>query len=199
MLELASLEHAILAVALLSPGFLLLFGRSQFLTGRIKGVASGSLEYLMVSSIYYALAFPIYKSSGGEGYFSLLIFLLIGPLGLGLLLGFMSQKNWLRSALGWFGLNLVHHTPTGWDHAFGGRVGEYWVVVNLHSGGVFYGVWGGDSLASSDLSRRDIFIEDVRTRDFQPVEKDGRKRSVWISEVDIRSIEIIKDNQDVKG
>jgi len=191
--EFQSVENIILAFAFLSPGFLLLFGRSQFLTGRIRSISSGVFEYLMVSSIYYSAAVPILLSVQSPMYWHYFALLFAIPLVLGFAIGFATQKEWFRKAVVKLGLNPVHSTPTAWDYAFGGKSGNYWVVVKLVSGGVYYGVWGANSLASSDLSRRDIYIEDVRTRDFKPVETDDRKRGVWISDVDIRSIELIKD------
>jgi hypothetical protein len=194
VIEVESLKQVVIGFALLAPGFLIMFGRSRFVTGRMPSVASSVFEYLMVSSIYFAAAYPLFEWCGFKSYLSVTMFLFILPLVIGLILGFVAQKSLFRKLTDFFGLNPVHPSPTAWDFVFSGRKGYSWVIINLNSGGRYFGVFGQASMASSDLDRRDVFIEDVRDSDFKPVEVDGRKRGVWVNENDIRSIEIIKDN-----
>ncbi|WP_157044649.1 DUF6338 family protein [Roseobacter sp. GAI101] len=191
-MKIEDLQGGILALSLLGPGFLIMFGRSRFLTGRMVSVASSIFEYLMVSSIYFAASFPIYKIIGSNSYWSMFNFLFVLPLFVGFSLGLFAQKGIFRSLLARVGLNPVHSSPTAWDYVFGNREGSSWVVVKLFSGNEYYGVLGPASMASSDLKSRDIFLENTCRDDFSFVEVD-RKRGVWINESDIRAIEIIKD------
>ena len=193
MIEFDDLGKVILAFGLLGPGFLIMFGRSRFLIGRMISISSSVFEYLMVSSIYFACAYPLFAAIKEPAYWAVFMFLFVVPLAIGMFLGVAAQKEWFRKELNFLRLNPIHTSPTGWDYVFGGRTGYSWVVVNLVSGGRYFGVFGPNSLASSDLSNRDIYLEDVRDENFGPIETGGRKRGVWISESDIRSIEIIKD------
>lgn len=195
MIAVENLEEVIWGIALLAPGFLIMFGRSRFLTGRMPSVASSVFEYLMVSSTYFALVYPLFLYISVETYVGALAFLFVLPLVMGLLLGFGTQANVFRKIIQHLGMNPVHASPTAWDFVFSGRNGFSWVVVNLNSGGRYFGILGPSSMASSDLRYRDIYLEEVRTEAFASVERDGRKRGVWINETDIRSIEIIEDNE----
>lgn len=190
-----NLDEVILGIALLGPGFLIMYGRSRFVTGRMVSVASSAFEYLMLSSVYYAFAYPIFRSLGETSQWSLLVFLFLMPVILGLVLGVGTQKEFFRKLLGLVSLNPIHTSPTAWDYLFSNRSGYSWVVVNLNSGGRYYGVLGPNSLASSDLNRRDLFLENSCDCEFKFKEKDGRKRGIWISEGEIRSIEIVEDEQ----
>ena len=193
MLEADSVENFIWGLAVLAPGFLFMFGRSRFLTGRMPSVAASVFEYLMISSVYFALCYPLFLYLDLSSYLAALLFLFFLPLSSGLVTGFATQKRFFR----WLGsklrLNPVHYSPTAWDYIFSDRNGYSWVVVNLNSGGRYFGVFGPSSLASSDLASQDIFLEDMRDENFAPIEKDGRRRGVWISQHDIRSIEIVED------
>lgn len=50
----------LLGVAMLAPGFLFLFARSRYVTGRMSAVSSATIEFVLASSIYYAVAAPIF-------------------------------------------------------------------------------------------------------------------------------------------
>jgi hypothetical protein len=194
LMEIEDVQAAVLALAILGPGFLIMYGRSRFLTGRMVSVASSVFEYLMVSSIYFAASFPIYKIINDDSYWLMFGFLFVLPLLVGVCLGIVAQKGLFRWFLGKLQLNPVHTSPTAWDYVFGGRSGYSWVVVKLFSGEEYYGVLGPKSMASSDLRNRDIYLENTCKDDFSFVEEDGRSRGVWINENDIRAIEVIKDD-----
>ena len=193
MIDFGEIENGILGIAILGPGFLIMFGRSRFLTGRMVNLSSSIFEYLMVSSIYYAFAFPAFRQLNDPSYTEVLSFLFLGPLLSGFALGFMTQKNVFRWLAKKLNLNPVHSSPTAWDFVFSDRSGPSWVVASLASGRKYYGIFDQNSLASSELSRRDIFIENICDENFKPIEADGRKRGVWINESELLSIEIIKD------
>jgi hypothetical protein len=60
------------------------------------------------------------------------------------------------------GLRPINPIPTGWDWIFS-RTGTCFVLVTLTDGTVVAGFFGGDSMASSDPDRRDIYIEKLYT------------------------------------
>ena len=166
MLDLKSLDNLYLIVGFLVPGLVVLFVRSQFVTGRSPSHSAALLSYLTVSVIYYALALPlvdfvlsIHKLDYDKAlaWFTLI---LAGPAALGLLLGINIQKNLFRRVLQRCRLNPVHVMPTAWDWKFGGMTSE-WVLVTLKDGTRFGGFCGPGSFISSDPTERDIYIERI--------------------------------------
>ncbi len=164
MPDLRSLDNLYLILGFIVPGLIVLFIRSQFVTGRSPPHSAALLTYLTVSVIYYALALPfvdfvlsIHKPGYGKtlAWFALII---VGPAALGLLLGVNIQKDLFRRFLRWRGLNPVHVVPTAWDWKFGDMT-DQWVLVTLKNGTRFGGFCGLDSFMSSDPAERDIYIQ----------------------------------------
>ena len=164
MPDLKSLDNLYLILGFLVPGLIVLFVRSQFVTGRSPSHSAALLPYLTVSVIYYALALPFVRfvlSIHEPGYGKTLAWftlIFVGPAVLGLLLGVNIQKNLFRRFLQWCGLNPVHVMPTAWDWKFGGMTNQ-WILVTLKDGTRFAGFCGPDSFMSSDPAERDIYIQ----------------------------------------
>ncbi len=62
----------------------------------------------------------------------------------------------------WLKLRSINPIPTGWDWIFS-RAGTCFVLITLKDGTEIAGYFGGDSMASSDPDRRDIYIEKLYT------------------------------------
>ena len=60
MPDLMFLENIYLALLFFVPGLVVLFVRSQFVTGAKFPQSAALLPYLAISVIYYALAFPLF-------------------------------------------------------------------------------------------------------------------------------------------
>ena len=58
-------------------------------------------------------------------------------------------------------MRVIHTAPTAWDYAFAREEG-YWARVELTNGARIEGVFGSNSLVSTESSERDIFLERVR-------------------------------------
>ena len=138
MSDLTSLDNLYLIVGFLAPGLIVLFVRSQFVTGRISPDL-GAVPYVIVSVVYYALAYPfleillaIQQPGVGKaiGWFTLIF---VGPAILGLVLGINIQKNLFRRLLQRCGLHLVHAIPTAWEWKFSAMPPQ-WVLVTLKDG-----------------------------------------------------------------
>ena len=162
--DLKSLDNLYLILGFLVPGLIVLFVRSQFITGRRPPHAAALLSYLTVSIIYYALALPLVDfvlSIQEPGYLKALAWfglVFVGPAIFGLLLGINIQQGLLRRFLRWCRLNPIHVMPTAWDWKFGGMKDE-WVLVTLKDGTRFAGFCGQHSFISSDPTERDIYIQ----------------------------------------
>ncbi len=162
--DLKSLDNLYLILGFLVPGLIVLFVRSQFITGRRPPHAAALLSYLTVSIIYYALALPLVDfvlSIQEPGYLKALAWfglVFVGPAIFGLLLGINIQQGLLRRFLRWCRLNPIHVMSTAWDWKFGGMKDE-WVLVTLKDGTRFAGFCGQHSFMSSDPTERDIYIQ----------------------------------------
>ena len=164
MPETLTLDSPFILVAALAPGFLVLFVRSQFLTGRNPSHTEAIFSYLMVSTIYYALALPfveLFLSMPQWSYQKTLAWLtltFLAPAILGLLLGIAVQKDWFHRIIQRIGLHSVHVMPTAWDWKFS-KLHDAWVLITLNDGTQFAGFCGSSSFISSDPMERDIYIQ----------------------------------------
>ncbi len=197
MRDLSSFDSLYLILGFLVPGLVVLFVRSQFVTGRRPPHSASVLSYLTISVIYYALALPLLHlalSARGDwqapvAWFSLI---LVGPAGLGLLLGLNVQKDWLRRLLQRWHLNVVHPIPTAWDWKFG-RSGYEWVLVTLKDGTRFGGFCGPESFMSSDPKERDIYVQWVYEIDDKGQWSARDERGLLIAAGEVRTIEFWSD------
>ncbi len=166
MTKLLSLNNPYLILVFIVPGFIILFVRSQFMTGRISSNSKEAiLSYLTVTVIYSSLVSILVDLTGltlrpasGLVWFGLFVFLV--PIVLGLLLGINSQKDFVRDLLKRCRLKLVHPIPTAWDWKFS-RMSPQWIRVTLKDNTHFTGLCSSESFISSDPNERDIYIEKV--------------------------------------
>lgn len=190
---LESINSVFYAIAFLVPGLIILFIRSQFITGRSPPFSEAALPYLTLSVIYYAVAAPFigYISfATGPKWWQIAIWfclIIVGPLLFGTILGITARLGPIRWLLQKIGLNPVHVVPTAWDWKFGALPGQC-VLVVLKDGTKFAGHYGSRSFASSVPSERDLYIETVYS-----IEEDQKwvplGQGVLIAAGEIRTIE----------
>ena len=123
-----------LFVVLVVPGFIIVFVRSQFITGRVPAYPAGFLSYLTTSTVYWAflifLIVPIAQYVNSKlqtyglwwesfnyytdtiKYFGPCILIVLLPAFIGICFGYNWKKNWIRSFLIKLRLNPVHPTPS---------------------------------------------------------------------------------------
>jgi len=116
-------------------------------------VCSGLIFYITRPG--YAGAHPLFAAASWMG----IVF--VSPIILGTIVGAISQREKIRKALQFLGLNPVHIIPTGWDFRFSRITEGKWVLVTLKDGSKVAGWFGSNSFASSDAQDRDIYIEEV--------------------------------------
>ncbi|MCT4578015.1 DUF6338 family protein [Donghicola sp.] len=187
------------SIRLLAPGFLIIFFRTRYVSGRMKSLSSALLEYLLFSSIYYVVTFSIFDIARAyekvnftlDDPFVALIWTFLLPVGVGVFLGAAVQKGWFRFIENWLRLNAITPHMTGWDGAFSTLKNHAWVSVHTKSMGIVCGKFTDRSNASIDLSRSDIFLEYVFGDCFPETEDldEDHKTSMWISADEIIAIE----------
>ena len=168
VLNLASSNLALILFCLV-PGFIIMYVRSQFLSGRTPSQSEMLLPNLTVSFIYIALVYPfagfILQRSQHTGIDVLIWFALIFgvPVVFGLLFGWTSKwmldkpGNWLRTVRHRIGLVTIHPMKTAWDWKFI-NMSEQRVIITLKDGTYFGGYCDHNSFMSSEPSERDIYI-----------------------------------------
>ncbi len=192
-----SVEVFIVLLLLIVPGLLIDFVRSQFIVRRTRSVAETTLVFAVVSLIYYAFALPfaVWAADSLEALVSRIwawyLLVLIGPLAVGALLGFMAQSNVFGRATRRFGFTIRHPMPTAWDQKFSDFRTQF-VIITLKDGRTIAGWLGEDSVASSETSDRDLFVEKVYRLDNGEFVR-GDERSALIMGGEISTLEFIDE------
>ena len=159
-------------LAFVVPGFILNNTVSTFVPPKSDQPQGALLRYLHFSCINYAVwSWVIYllvktdypKSHPVRTASIWTTIILISPVVLGIVAGFVSEKELVRKALQKLGFNPAHIIPTGWDYRFSKTMGDSWITVTLKDSAVIHGKFGPKSFASSDASDRDLYIEEVYT------------------------------------
>jgi len=181
-------------LAVIVPGLIITFVRTQFTTGRMQKHSEAILSYFTLSAVYGAIALPILDwfrqgeitDSMSGGLWFLLVF--IGPMTFGIALGLISKTEIIRRILHEIGINPVHAMPTAWDWKFG-NMKEHLVIVTLKDDTKFAGYCGRKSFMSSDPSERDIFIQKIYDWGDNDSWVDGGEHGLWVASGEVRSIE----------
>ena len=122
-------------------------------------------------------------------------FILVLPVVMGFVSGFVRQKGWIPWLLEKARLNIFepNRIPTAWDSLFA-KLPTGWIIVTLKNGTKVNGYMAQGSIVSSDYEDRDIYFPDTLapnaegTLEFVP-NTDG----VYIRADEISTIEFIKE------
>ena len=183
-------------VPLLAPGFLFRLARSKFVTGRVATLSKATAEYVIFSTIYYAIFSLVFNLIDINNQITLIFWVFLFPLILGMIFGGLTQWGWAKKVAKYleerFKLNLQTPYPTGWDKAFSALDGTTSVVIYTKDLGDLRGKFGNESNAANDLNMRDIYLEEVE------VQEDGSSKGeeiprMWISEDQIRAIKFFNE------
>jgi hypothetical protein len=162
-----SIEQIYLVLVFLAPGLITLFVRSQLIAGRRPKTFEYAVEYIIVSTLYFAVFLPFVElvlATREPAWLRAILWALmlaIFPASIGLILGAGTQKGWWRYLLGKAKLSMVSPYPTGWDWVFGRLGAPIYLLITLEDGSRVAGLFGFDSLAASKPEERDIFIEEI--------------------------------------
>lgn len=190
----------------LLAGYVVIIVRSRFVVG-IRTKASDLVIEAVIFSLLIQLAviFLRIPAIWVVDYFStpnqpasistnLVLFLevLVLPSVVGLILGWNLSSGWNNTILRRLSMPIVHPVQRAHDFAFGNAREPCLVILTFEDGTVIRGFFGEASLAASDASRSDIYLERLYTED-----KTGQwgepnpGRSGLISLTGIRSVEFL--------
>lgn len=155
----------LVAAALVTPGYVILFMLSRFTTGRPAFPAS-----LAVSSVYYVViwAFLGWGSAIDVAQrirslsidWSAVGIVIAFPIAIGIIVGLGIQKEWLYWLLRKVRLEPVHGIPSAWDWKFM-RAEQQWITVHLKDNTEIVAEYNTDCFVSTDPNERDLYLSNV--------------------------------------
>jgi hypothetical protein len=170
-IALTSFDAVFYAITFLVPGFIMDLTLSIFAPRRQEDLQISLLRFLTLSCVNYAvwcwLIYLIFFTTYREvlsGFYTAVflgVFVFISPLAIGVLLGFFSQKEWIKKILTRLGLNTISSIPTSWDYKFSKINESVWLIVTLKDGSTVAGYFGTNSFASSIALEHDLYIEEI--------------------------------------
>ena len=157
----------LLAAALVTPGYVILFMISRFTTGRPAFASS-----LAVSSVYYVAVWSILGWGSALdvatrlrnleiGWPALLVVVVV-PLVIGVFVGIGVQQGWIYRLLRRLNLEPVHGIPSAWDWKFM-RAESRWITVHLKNGEIIVALYDENCFVSTDSTERDLYLSNVYT------------------------------------
>ena len=186
-------ENFLFFLQFVVPGFIILYFRAQFATGRLPVISERIAAAAILSAIYQAALFPLSNVvfiKEGSNPIVWIAFIFLVPAVVGCCLGIALQKNWFRKLLNMMKLNPVHPIGAAWDWRFG-QMKECWCLITLKSGKEWRGHLSGKSFMSSTPGERDIFVSDVYSKTEEGDTWQKENTSLWIAHGEIQSIEFI--------
>jgi hypothetical protein len=189
-------ENLYILLFFIVPGLVIVYVRSQFISGRTPTHTENVLGYLVLSLLYYSIILPFIEQalSVREPWVTRaavwIVLTLVGPALFGLLLGVWAQKEcgvWIADKIG---LSTIHVIPAAWDWRFSKMpCGGMFVMVTLTSGERVAGLFGAKSFASSDTAERDLYLEEEYDVDGDKWEARPAKVGILIPVKEVRYIE----------
>ncbi|MFN4282810.1 MAG: DUF6338 family protein [Alphaproteobacteria bacterium] len=168
-MSLETFDAVYLALAFIVPGFIAHSVQAIFSIRKTASYEINLIRFLTLSALNYAtwswLIFLLgnaefFKESIGWTAAGWAWVILAGPVLLGGLLGYLSQKDVVHRFLQKIGLRPIHGVPTSWDWRFS-QLTAHWILITLKDGSSVSGWFGEKSFASSDSEERDIYVEQV--------------------------------------
>jgi len=193
-----SLQTIFLIFSFLVPGFIFDSAFSMLIPKKQQAWEHSLLYYFTFSCLNYALcSWLVYLIINSDFFIEhiswsaigWLFIILISPFALGIVLGWLAQKDNVRKYLENIGLRFMHPIPNSWDYFFGNTTPK-WILVTLKDGHSVAGYFGEKSFAASDLSGRDLYIEKIyRVKENEPWEAIADSAGTWLPGELIKHIE----------
>jgi hypothetical protein len=180
-------------LALLAPGFIILWFRTRVLEGALPEFKQQLFYFAVVSGAYYGAVTPIFNVQTGVALsswiWSLLFYFLV-PVALGLVVGWITQFDLEYWAAEKLRMHFAHRIPTAWDFRFSRLPPGSFLLVTLKDGATVAGRMQDGSFAASAKDGRDLYLAEIWTvPDTGVWKKLEPARGLLICGDDIRHIE----------
>jgi hypothetical protein len=164
MSELGDAKDLPALLALLAPGFIILWFRTRVLEGATPDIKQQLFYFAVVSAAYYGLVAPLFNVAGGvplQSWLWSLLFYFLVPATIGIAVGLMTQRDWEYVWAEKIGMHFAHRIPTAWDFRFGRLPEGTYLLVTLKDGTTVAGRMGRGSFSASAKDGRDVYISEL--------------------------------------
>lgn len=165
-------------LALLAPGFIILWVRSRVEEGRSLDFKEQLFGFALVSAGYYGLAGPLFHVPSGVRLslwlWSLLFYFAL-PCALAYAVGLITRNGLEYRLSERLGIRFLSRVPTAWDYRFGAVDDTTFVLATLKDGTTLGGRLAPGSYAAAAKDGRDLYIAELwrlpgdDTGDWEPV------------------------------
>ncbi len=197
-----SIDTIVYTAYFLIPGFVIAEVTNAITPGKRRTDAEKVIVYLGYSILNFACWFWTFNWLGNRFenktslYWLLLILLILSTAFItGCVVGFMRIHNPIRWLMGKLKISYEHPIPTAWEYKFSQMdKGEY-LTVCLDDGTVIRGAFFNRSLASSDIKKTDIFLEEAYMFEDGKWKAVEGSAGVWISSTAIKWISFLTEEE----
>ncbi len=205
-MEIKDLGNLFFAISFLVPGFILHEMMSLFVPDKHDKTPRLVLRFLTYSCFNYGVwswliwlmfTTQFFASSQVCSAAAWFLIIFVGPLFMGVLVGYHLQKETITNFLRRKGLRVLQFSyPTAWEFKFAHIETGVWIRVTFKDGSRVVGWYDSLSAASGERAERDIYVQEIWA-------EKGNKRWTKVSNTDgmiiradeIRHIEFLKDEE----
>ncbi|HEX8622387.1 MAG TPA: DUF6338 family protein [Allosphingosinicella sp.] len=151
-------------LALLAPGFIILWFRMRLVEGSTPDFKRELFYFALASAAYYGAVAPLFSIESGVAlplWLWSILFYFATPAVLGILVGWVTQHDLEYSWAETLGMHFAHRIPTAWDFRFSRLAEGAFILVTLKDGTTIAGRWAETSFASSAKDGRDVYVAEV--------------------------------------
>lgn len=200
-----SIDCIIYTSYFLIPGFIVAETTNTMIPSKRRSDAEKVLVYLGYSILNFGCWFWAFYLISKQFairnslyWLCLIVLVIITGTITGIIIGVLKKHSPIRWIMGKHNVMTEHPIPTAWEYKFSQLKEGERLTVHLDDGTVIRGLFYNKSFASSDMEKRDLFIEEVCMLiddKWKPVEgSDG----VWISSGAIKWISFFKEGETTK-
>jgi Family of unknown function (DUF6338) len=151
-------------LALLAPGFIILWVRSRVVEGPTVEFSQQLFHFALVSAAYYGLIGPLFHVSRGLALpawaWSILFYFAV-PAALAYGIGLITKRGLEYAITERLGIRFLNRIPTAWDYRFGEVDEATFVLATLKDGTTIGGRMAFGSYAASAKDGRDLYIAEI--------------------------------------
>jgi hypothetical protein len=182
-------------LALLAPGFIILWVRSRVVEGPTVEFSQQLFHFALVSAAYYGLVGPLFHVSRGwalPAWVWSILFHFAVPMTLAYGVALITKTGLEYTITEWLRIRFLNRIPTAWDYRFGQVDEATFVLATLKDGTGIAGRLAFGSYAASAKDGRDLYIAEIwelpdeKGEDWIPV---APRRGALICGDEIRFIE----------
>ena len=138
----------------------------------VQAIGYSILNIALWYWLYWIIQHNVSRDSAWYRLLSTLAILLTGGI-TGVALGVIRAKNIFRKIFSFFKINYHQPVPTAWDYKFSAG-DKQWIEVMVNDGKVIRGLYSSKSFSASDSEYRDIYLEELYTKN-----QNGWKKWRW--------------------